>query len=125
MSRGKWLRKKGEEMVKEPIVNRTGIAQEVSSTSETPIAILAVDTVTKYADIIKNLESRLSDIELFRNAESIENRIRSLSEEFDNLTSLVNGIKQDILNNVKKYSEEEIRVKVNDEVKKLMEKMTK
>jgi len=109
----------------EPKVNRTGISQEVSSTSEIPLSVLAVDTVSKYEDRIRNLERRLEDIELFRNSESIENRIRSLSEEFDNLVSTINGIKQDILNNVKKYSEEEIKSRVNEEIVKLMNKLIK
>ena len=106
----------------------TGFAQEVDNakvmTSSMPTIQAIYDGSSIKAEI-RNLKSRLDDIELFRNSESIENRIRSLSEEFDNLVSTVNGIKQDILNNVKKYSEEEIKVKISDEVKKLMEKMIK
>jgi hypothetical protein len=74
---------------------------------------------------IKNIKSRLDDIEMFRNAESVENKIRSLSEEMDNLTSLINGIKKDVLEKVEKYCQGEIKGKVSDEIKKMIDKMTK
>jgi len=103
-------------------IGQTGFAQEVNSTGAIG-QVVYDDSKMKYQ--IANLAGRLDDIEQFRNSESVENKIRSISEEFDNLVSTVNGIKKDIMAKIEKKINDEIKLKVKDEVQKLMEKITK